>query len=151
MKRYSDLMKNGVIRCDKEECVYCYDGKCCHFASPNENDGSNDVCQGKYPSKKAEPMKIGYFRTDFSDVDTDTLIAYKEMFDNLATCMDLESPNVTDVWKVLYRMGSLVQNELSDRKGKAYLKEKAREKRKKQGLPVPKVHKKVIRPLKAKR
>lgn len=150
MKRYSDLMKNGIIECDKE-CDFNIDGKCCHFASSNERDMDNDVCEGRVRNRKTEPLHIGFFRADFSDISTEDLKAYASMFDSLQFCVDIHSPNVVDVWKVLSRMWGLVRSELSNREQAAYSKKRAREKRVQKGLPIPKVHKKVIRPLKAKR
>ena len=35
MKRYSDLMKNGVVECSVEKCSFNAEGRCCCFASAN--------------------------------------------------------------------------------------------------------------------
>lgn len=147
MKSYSDLMKNGVVKCSIEKCTFNYGGKCCQFASANEDDKKNIVCQGKIPNEKSEPLHIGYFRTDFSSISTERLKDYSTMLEELSFCVDTSSANVTDAWKVMSRFQNLVHGELIDRGAKEREKEKARQKRRKQGKPV--VNKKVIKPLKA--
>ena len=147
MKRYSDLMKNGVVKCSVEECSFNAGGKCCYFASANEDDKKNTVCEGKIPAEKSEPLHIGYFRSDFSGISSERLSEYLEMFEELSYCVDASSGGVTDAWKVMYHFASLVRSELSERASKERDKAKERQKRRKQGLPVS--HKRVIKPVKA--
>ena len=147
MKRYSDLMKNGVVKCSVEECSFNTGGRCCCFASANEDDKRNTVCEGKIPVAKSEPLHIGYFRSDFSEVSSERLSEYLEMFEELSYCLDTSSRGVTDAWKVISCFASLVRSELSDRAKEEQEKAKERQKRRNKGLPVS--HKKMIKPVKA--
>lgn len=147
MKRYSDLMKNGVVKCSVEKCSFNAEGKCCYFASANEDDKKNTICEGKIPCAKSEPLHVGYFRSDFSKVSSERLSEYLEIFEELSYCVNTSSGNVTDAWKVMSRFASLVRSELSERASKERDKAKERQKRHKQGLPVS--HKRVIKPVKA--
>lgn len=147
MKRYSDLMKNGVVKCSVDKCSFNAEGRCHCFASANENDKRNTVCEGKIPAAKSEPLHIGYFRSDFSKVSSERLSEYLEMFEELSYCVDASSGSVTDAWKVMSRFASLVRSELSDRASEEREKVKERQKRRKKGLPVS--QKKMIKPVKA--
>ena len=147
MKRYSDLMKNGVVKCSVEKCSFNAEGVCCCFASANEDDKRNTVCEGKIPSAKSEPLHIGYFRSDFSEVSSERLSEYLEMFEELSYCIDTSSGGVTDAWKAMSRFASLVRSELSDRASEEREVGKERRTRRKQDLPIN--HKKMIKPVKA--
>lgn len=147
MKRYSDLMKNGVVKCSVEKCSFNAEGICCCFASANEDDKKNTVCLGKIPAAKSEPLHIGYFRSDFSEVSSERLREYAEMLEELSYCVDTSSSGVTDAWKVMSRFASLVRSELSDRESAERDRAKERQKRRKKGLPVS--QKKMIKPVKA--
>lgn len=147
MKRYGDLMKNGVVKCSVERCSFNAEGRCCCFASANGDDKRNTVCEGKIPAATSESLHIGYFRSDFSEVSSERLSEYLEMFEELSYCVDTSSEGVTDAWKVMYRFASLVRSELSDRVSEGREKAKERQKRRKKGLPVS--HKKMVKPVKA--
>lgn len=147
MKHYSDLMKNGVVKCSVEECSFNAEGRCCYFASANEDDKKNTICEGKIPCAKRESLHIGYFRSDFSGISSERLSEYLEMFEELSYCIDTSSGGVTDAWKVMSRFALLVRSELNERASKERDRAKERQKRRKQVLPVS--HKKVIKPVKA--
>ena len=147
MKRYGDLMKNGVVKCSVERCSFNAEGRCCCFASANGDDKRNTVCEGKIPAATSESLHIGYFRSDFSEVSSERLSEYLEMFEELSYCVDTSSEGVTDAWKVMYRFASLVRSELSDRVSEEQEKAKERQNRRKKGLPVS--HKKMVKPVKA--
>lgn len=97
------------------------------------------------------PLKIPFFRTDFSSIPTNKLVEYSYMLDAMSYCIDTDSPATVDVWKVLSRLSILVRGELNDRKNKEYEQSKTRKKRKKQVECVASVKKRVIRPLKARK
>lgn len=150
MKRYSDLMRNGVLHCDITGCAYNHSGKCCLYASSNEDDRENIICQGKV-RQAIEPLRVKMFRADFSDIDTERLKEYAEMFEKLSSCVDLDSPNLTDIWKVISCFKRNVSSELIERKSREHQKLKEREIKRKKGLPVATTKRNIVRPLKSKK
>lgn len=107
----------------------------------------------KLPAHKEEevklPLKIPFFRTDFSTVPTDKLYEYSAMLDAISYCVDTDSPATVDVWKVLSRLSCLLRCELYDRENKKRERSHERKKRQKRGECVAVPKKKVVRPVKA--
>lgn len=97
------------------------------------------------------PLRVPFFSADFSKIPTNKLKEYSSMLDVLSYCIDLESPAVVDVWKVLSRISSMLRCELYKRDNEKYTHEKENKAKRLKGecIAVPK--KRVIRPVKAKK
>ena len=152
MKRYSDLMKNGVLYCDVKECGYNYNGRCLYFASPNSDDKENDICKGKLP-RREESLQVKMFRTNFSNISTERLEEYKEMLEELSYCIDMDSTAVklSDIWKVLSCFRQNVSSEITKRENAKHQKARERDVKRKKGLPVATTKRNIVRPLKSKK
>lgn len=94
MKRYSDLMQNGTVKCANEQCGYNYKGVCCHFASANENDSVNEVCAGEVMKDTMHQSPQVKFDAAGCKLTKKQTEEYLEMLYQLITLVDGETSKV---------------------------------------------------------